>query len=99
MLCNRCEHRIRYIETKDTPSPLQPRSECGQINMSVSSCYCYKPVLPVIVKRTKGDKRPIFSSWMFSGRVRAVEVAKNMVLKLKKTKKGILGYYVTKNET
>jgi hypothetical protein len=55
-LCQRCEHRCRFIETHGL---WRPKYECGDFTMSKGSCYFYQPVKPVNLKVEKGDKRPI----------------------------------------
>lgn len=68
-LCYRCEHRAAFHETG-----LRPRYECGA-GGTVTSCYMYKPVKPVILKKTKGDKRPQFGPAMISARSQGVGIA------------------------
>ena len=92
--CFRCEHRAKFLETK-----LQPRFECGQTGQSVCGCYMYKPVIPVILKRNEGDKRPQFAGYMFSARSRGVRIpveGKEIVLNLKKYKDGNMIYWTPK---
>lgn len=59
MLCFRCQHRVENLETGNNPFGGGPRFECGLITESISSCYCFLPVKPVVVKKNKGDKRPL----------------------------------------
>ena len=61
-LCYRCEHRAIYHETSHGP-----RCECKDTS-SVSCCYMYKPVKPVRLKRTDGDKRPLGGAPILSAR-------------------------------
>jgi hypothetical protein len=54
-LCNRCEHRIAFIENNQ-----RTRFECGNINSTVNSCYAYIPVLPIkLTKSNKNDVRSV----------------------------------------
>jgi hypothetical protein len=55
-LCQRCEHRCRFIETHGV---WRPRYECGDLDFHSASCYMYQPVMPVNLKVAKGDKRPV----------------------------------------
>ena len=71
MLCFRCEHRAKFLEDGHAP-----RCECGDIESSKCGCYMYKPCLPVIVKPSEGEERPMFAAPMISGRIMAVRVAK-----------------------
>ena len=69
-LCYRCEHRAQSLE--GWPAP---RAECGTREMAVSSCYMYRPVTPVLLRRVKGDRRPVCGPWVLSARMEAVDVA------------------------
>ena len=52
-LCHRCENRVRFYETGHGP-----RCECGMgPKFSTSSCYAYRPVTPLIMRRSPGDLR------------------------------------------
>jgi diphthamide synthase (EF-2-diphthine--ammonia ligase) len=62
-LCFRCEHRARFLETN-----IKPRFECGEYETILHSCYMYRPVKPVILKKREGDKRPQFDSYIISAR-------------------------------
>ena len=53
-LCFRCENRARNLETEGRH---QPRRECGSTKMSVHTCYAYRPVKPVVLRKAKGDRR------------------------------------------
>jgi hypothetical protein len=63
-LCYRCEHRARYHETGHGP-----RCECGDTNSATCGCYMYAPVAPLVLRRSKGDRR------RFGYRTQAVSVA------------------------
>ena len=66
-LCNRCEHRVRWLETHSR----RPRCECGDLT-SKYSCYMYEPVHPLVIVQDKGEVRPLFTGWILSGRGHAV---------------------------
>lgn len=68
MLCFRCEHRARYLESGHAP-----RYECGQAAESKCGCYMYRPVSPVVMKPQDGDPRPV-GSGMLACRSEAVRV-------------------------
>lgn len=53
-LCHRCEYRALFHERG-----LRPRSECGDITLSVRSCYMFKPVKPFYIEVNEGEKRPL----------------------------------------
>ncbi len=50
-LCHRCDRRAVFHE-----KGIRPRYECGTTS-SVFSCYMYAPVRPLVLRRTKGDRR------------------------------------------
>ena len=62
-MCFRCEERAGFLERGS-----RPRYECGDVGDSKHACYCYRPVRPVALARSRGDKRPQFGGWMFSSR-------------------------------
>lgn len=90
-LCYRCEHRARFLETGRGP-----RWECQQPERSVSGCYMYQPVRPVVLKRNKGDKRPQFGPWMVSARSSFVRLWDEAVLHVSKRKDGNAIYWAPK---
>jgi hypothetical protein len=87
-LCFRCEHRAKASETKGVYSP---RFECSDFNHSVSSCYMYLPVIPLIIEREKKDKRPL-SLNIFSCRVKPIRRPTGEY-DLKRFNRGILVYW------
>jgi len=89
-LCHRCEYRARFFEAEE-----QPRSECGRTLGTVYSCYMYRPVKPLILKKNKGDWRPI-SPPMLSARMHAVDLPEDIECVYKKTKRGHLFYWIPK---
>ena len=88
-LCFRCEHRAEFLEDK-----IRLRSQCGDTGKAVCSCYAYKPVKPLIIKRDRTDKvRPvIFGGSVLSSRVETVGI-KELGLYVKKCKEGYLVYW------
>lgn len=74
-LCYRCEYRARAWEEKQkTGSPNGPRSECSCLESATVSCYMFRPVCSVILRKSdKTDKRPL-SLGVLSARVNAVGV-------------------------
>ena len=90
-LCYRCEHRADFKETGR-----RPRYECGT-DYAVVSCYMYQPVMPVILKKEKGDRRPQFGPAMISARSQAVGVSK-FELDLHKTRNGVVLYWRPKSD-
>lgn len=85
-LCNRCEHRVVFLE-----SGHGPRCECQQ-ETSVSSCYMYRPVLPVVLEPVGGDTREVGAAWVVAARAHGVEVPR-MELTYRDTDKGRLLYW------
>ena len=90
-LCHRCEWRADYKETGN-----RPRYECG-MDTAVVSCYMYRPVAPLILKRNKGDRRPPLAGAMLSARMYAIGVADGEYTAIKR-KNGIVAYWRPKNE-
>ena len=80
-LCYRCEHRAKFHETL-----VGPRYECGDISKGVFCCYMYQPVLPVVLVKSKGDKRPIAAGNMISARMEGIGVAEPISTELKEVK-------------
>ena len=89
MLCFRCEHRAKFLETG-----VQPRVECGDVKSSKAACYMFVPTHPVVTKEWKRpeDKRIRFGGTLFGTREQAVRLADPMrdrvVLNLVNLKKG-----------
>lgn len=81
-LCHRCENRVKYIETGHGP-----RYECQQTTSAVVSCYCYRPVLPVVLRVNDGDDRPVFAGAMISARMSGVKLADDLMLAVRQTTK------------
>ena len=73
-LCHRCEHRVCHIETKGRH---QPRSECGDRDLAVVSCYMYAPVRPIVTGPREGDTRPRAASWPIAAREEGKRVAQD----------------------
>lgn len=69
-LCHRCEHRAVFLEIASGP-----RWECQQ-TFPVCSCYMYRPVIPLVLQKVKGDRRPLLTGTLFSARTHAVRLAK-----------------------
>jgi len=90
-LCYRCEHRAKYLETGE-----RPRFECGEVGKSKSSCYYYVPIMPIVLQRDKGDKRPVAAPWLFSARSHFVRMPENLKLDVKKYKDGYMMYWKLK---
>ncbi len=89
-LCYRCEHRARHCED----SNYQPRWECGDIKRAVCSCYMFKPVMPLVLRPSEGDKRPFLGPWMISARTNASKPEEESItLKVDKVKNGVLLYW------
>ena len=89
-LCFRCEHRAKYLESKNGP-----RCECKSVETSVYSCYMYTPVKPVIIAKNENDKRPQFVGSAFSARSHGVKIA-DLQLSLKEYSDGNMIYWVPK---
>ena len=77
-LCFRCEHRAAFWETGHGP-----RCECGDVDSCVVGCYMYCPVLPVLLARDKGDRRPQFAGSMLSARSHFAGLPNDMMRHLK----------------
>ena len=92
-LCYRCEYRAQYLETGS-----KPRYECGEPNFCSISCYMYRPVAPIAVKSSSGDKRPLFGMWAVSARVERIADTETLTLLAKKVKKGWLLYWVPRED-
>ena len=70
MLCFRCEHRAKFLETGQ-----RSRLECGDIETSKAGCYMFTPCYPVITEPLDTDNpRPRFAAPMFSSREWAVRL-------------------------
>jgi hypothetical protein len=87
-LCFRCEYRAQYLETGSGP-----RCECQEPTRSGFGCYMYRPTSPVVLAKSKGDKRPQFAGSMFSARSRFAGVAK-VDYSVKKVKGGNVLYCI-----
>jgi len=90
-LCLRCEHRIQYHIMG-----FRPRFECGLVG-SIYSCYMYRPVKPFVIKKNKGDRRPL-SPAMLAARVHAVCVPADLECVVRKHKDGYIFYWVPKEK-
>lgn len=88
-LCHRCEFRARFLESTE-----QPRMECGGTH-SVYSCYMYRPVKPLLLRKNKGDNRPI-SPPMLSARMHNVGLPEDIECIYRKTKQGYMFYWIPK---
>ena len=64
-LCFRCEHRALFHESNGN---YHPRCECGDKDSALVSCYMFKPISPLILRKTYKDPRPI-SLNLFGSRV------------------------------
>ena len=74
MLCYRCEYRAQFLETGR-----RPRFECGEIEKSKYVCYMYRPVKPIVLKRSdaaKDDPRPEHAGY-FGCRMEGTKVLDN----------------------
>jgi hypothetical protein len=92
-LCLRCEHRAKYLETKDTVLAHAPRYECKQMDTVKHICYAYAPTRPYIVKRFDDDSKPLFSSIAFTASLEVVEVGDSLKPNLIQTDTGFtIGY-------
>jgi len=86
-LCYRCEWRARFLETGR-----RPRRECGDIKITKSACYMFKPCkLVVVSKLHPDDPRPLMGGY-FSCRYRGVKLAE-VELAGKEVKDGVLFYW------
>lgn len=89
-LCFRCEYRARFYETGHGP-----RYECQQPEITVCSCYMYKPVRPVItVPSDPKDKRPRHGPAIISSRERFEAVAEDMQLAIRQNGEESTLYWV-----
>ena len=77
-------------------SGVRPRYECGEIESAKFSCYMYRPVMPVLLKKQKEDKREQFAGWMLSARSEAAGMPE-MELAAKYKKSGSLLYWIPKS--
>ena len=68
-LCFRCERRAEFLE-----GGTRPRYECGEAGKSVSGCYMYRPVRPVVLGKDD-DIRPQFGPPIIASRSRYVGLA------------------------
>jgi len=80
-LCFRCEHRARFHELGHAP-----RCECGEPKRSVCTCYMYRPVMPCVLVRAKGDRRPMFAGAMIAARMSCLRVATEQDVELQASK-------------
>jgi hypothetical protein len=79
-LCFRCEHRAKFLEDGHAP-----RCECGDIKLSVSSCYMYIPVKPCITI-PRDLERPRFGPTFISAREEFHRVPGDHEIKLRLNK-------------
>ena len=94
-LCFHCEHRAEYLDARDKDRPT-PRFECSDTANAVGSCYMFRPTIPPILKRDKGDKRPTLAGWMLSARSHAERLPKTekeIQLNYKKVGSGYFLYW------
>lgn len=78
MLCFRCEHRARALETG-----IGPRAECKDLELSKTSCYMFTPCFPIITEPLdKDDIRPRGPS-ILSRREKAVSLMETDTIELK----------------
>ena len=87
-LCYRCEYRALFFEEN-----YGARSECQHGGAAVGSCYMFKPVAPIVIKKRKDDKRPALGPWAISARMERVQVDPRLECVIKKTKKGLMPYW------
>ena len=81
MLCFRCEHRAKNLETNGKH---QPRCECGDIEHSKLACYMYKPTKPVTLEKwPPDDKSSQFWPAFISARSKQAEKEIEMILDAK----------------
>lgn len=91
-LCFRCEHRARFLD-----GGVGPRDQCKQPMLGVCSCYMFLPTIPPIIKVERGDKRPVFGSWIMSARVNPLGLPE-VDLKGMRLKRGAVVYVVPKKD-
>ena len=93
-LCFRCEHRARFLESSRRGVGDRPRFQCGEINLSVYSCYMFRPGRPIVMEpENPRDKRPRLGPPIISSREVAAGFPKCR-LKLKRYgKKGVVLYW------
>ena len=68
-LCPRCEFRAMFIETGSAY-----RYECSTGHSWC--CYAYRPTLPFVIQKDKGDPRPMFAPTFISARSCVTRVAR-----------------------
>ena len=90
-LCHRCDHRATFLERG-----FSLRYECSQVNKAISSCYAYRPVTPLLLKKDSGDKCPQFAGAMISSRSHS-EGLSDCRLNLEQSKKGSTLYWTPKS--
>lgn len=102
-LCFRCEHRCKANELKmernQTGLDLtSPRAECNQSEISVFSCYMYKPVEPMTVRYAENSEGIKYPGSVASRRVKANRLL-NLRLSAIESGNEILLYYEPKIDT
>lgn len=102
-LCFRCEHRCRANEIKMEKNQKgfdlsSPRAECSQSEISVFSCYMYKPVEPMTVRHAENSEGLEFPGSVSSKRVKANRLL-NLRLNAIKSGNELLLYYEPKIDT
>ncbi len=68
-LCYYCNHRRQWLEEGHAP-----RHECQDPTSAISSCYCYRPLPLLVVRRSRTSPRwqPLGGPAMIAGRMVAV---------------------------
>ena len=94
-LCYRCENRALWLETKKW----RPRLECGEIERSKYSCYCFEPVKPIALTKDRGDKRPQFGPWMITSMSHRTKRQPELELTICEVKGGLMPHWRPKRET
>jgi len=79
-LCHRCEHRVKFLEHRGAGRAPCPRVQCGQTG-AVVSCYMYRPVRPLILKKSNDDDpRPEIGPAMLTSRSTPIRSAEGQLL-------------------
>ena len=90
MLCFRCNHRAKHLETK---KEWQPRYECGQIEHAVNGCYMYQAVKPVTLIKAYKDDRSELAPAMFAARSKVAKTEIEMECVYKKVGRRHVRYW------
>jgi hypothetical protein len=90
-LCYRCQRRVDWLEKQRGF-----RCECEQPTGSVHSCYGFVPIKPIVLRRIKGDRRPLCGPAAIGARCCSVEEA-DASLEVRRTRTSATLYWLPRD--